>query len=482
VLFRSIALTTSGASIYSGDVTTSPGNLTGDGFIFNKDGLLIRKGTNQVSLDTTNGAITANAGNIADWVIAPSKIEKLDPTSGKYAGLSSTGLYKFWSGSTSAGGDTTQFAVDRTGRVFASNVQISGGGIDIGALPTNLSSGFHVTSAGLMYATGAEINGKITATSGSIQGNFQVVSGTFYTGTSPTDTSVLINDKGLASIGSSNVTLTAILNTPISSGNIPIGSQPSVGTLPNAISFFTQAALIGGWVVDSTKIKDRSEQFVLNSTDKNIIITGVIDVSTNFRVELGTGTNVFSAGTVVGTTFTPNVYITRGGILNANGAIISGTIRAQQGGFGTFSGDNVSVGWQIGSTGLTAAGAGRIAMGTTGRITMGNYEIYSDSSTGFRIFDGTGNVLSISDVTGTTDPGRLLLGQAAGSGVVARQVEVAKEAQISGSYQNGTTEDYRSGGLRNMYTITVNQFASYPNAFPAAASGAVLLVYDPTSP
>ena len=326
-----IALTTSGASIYSGDVTTAAGSLTGDGFIFNKDGILIRKGSNQVSLDTTNGAITANNGNIADWVIASSKIEKLDATSGKYAGLSSTGLYKFYSGSTSAGGDTTQFAVDRTGRVFASNVQISGGGIDIGAIPTNLTSGFHVTSAGLMYATGATINGAITATSGKITGNFQVESGTFYTGTSPTSTSVLINDKGLGSIDASNVTLTAILNTPISSGNVPIGSQPAVGTLPNAISFFTQAALIGGWVVNSTTIKDRSEQFVLDSTNKYIRVTGVIDVSTNFRVELGTGTNVFSAGTVVGATFTPNVYITRGGILNANGANLTGTLTTNNG-------------------------------------------------------------------------------------------------------------------------------------------------------
>jgi len=118
-------------------------------------------------------------------------------------------------------------------------------------------------------------------------------------------------------------------------------------------------------------------------------------------------------------------------------------------------------------------------MGNNGRITMGNYEIYSDSSQGFRIFDGTGNVLSISDVSGTTDPGRLLLGQAPGSGVVARQVEVAKEAQVSGSYQNGSTEDMRSGGLRNMYTITVSQYNS--SVFPAAASGAVLLVYDPGS-
>lgn len=468
-----VALTTTGASIYSGNVTTSPGNLTGDGFIFNRDGLLIRKGTNQVSLDTTNGAITANAGNIADWVIAPSKIEKLDPTSGKYAGLSSTGLYKFYSGSTSAGGDTTQFAVDRTGRVFASNVQISGGGIDIGAPPTNLASGFHVTSAGTMYATGAQINGYVEATSGKIIGNFQVESGTFYTGTSPTSTSVLINDKGLASIGASNVTLTAMLNTPISSGNIPIGSQPSVGTLPNAISFFTQAALIGGWVVDSTKIRDRSEQFVLDSTNKYIQITGVIDVSTNFRVELGTGTNVFSAG-VAGET--PSTSITRSGLLTANNATIRGTIKAQLGGFGYYSPTTEELvnGWSVtgdtNTAAITATGTALINLSSGGKIRVGSYDIQSEGSA-FSIKNTSSqqNILTTDTVANIS---RIYLGQE------GRQVEVAKNAEISGDY-SGSAQDYRSGGLRNMFTITVNQFASNPNAFPDATSGSVLLVYTP---
>lgn len=344
-----IALTTSGASIYNGDVTTSAGSLTGDGFIFNKDGLVIRKGTNQVSLDTTNGAITANAGNISDWVISASKIEKLDSTSGKYAGLSSTGLYKFWSGSTSAGGDATQFAVDRTGKLYASSAQISGGTLDVGPSSPN---GFHVDSSGNLTASNVNLQGTITAASGSITGNFQVVSGSFYTGTSPTSTSVIINNQGLASISATNESLTTILNTPISFGSIPLGTgstladpdDPTNGVGSSAanplrnpagtalpITFFTKAAMIGGWVVSDYTMTDRSRQFIIDSRNKRIQITGVIDVSTNFRVELGTGTNIFSAGTVVGSTFTPNVYITRGGILNANGANLTGTLTTSSG-------------------------------------------------------------------------------------------------------------------------------------------------------
>ena len=334
-----IALTTSGASIYSGDVTTSPGNLTGDGFIFNRDGLLIRKGTNQVSLDTTNGAITANAGNIADWVIAPSKIEKLDSTSGKYAGLSSTGLYKFWSGSASAGGDITQFAVDRTGKLYASSAQISGGTLDVGPAAPN---GFHVNTSGQLTASSVSLSGEIKATSGTIEGNFKVVSGSFYTGTDPQNTSVIINNQGLASIGTNNKSLTTILNTPITFGNIPMGdgTEPTGGTianpLPTAITFFTKAALIGGWVVNDTSIRDRSQQFILDSTNKRISITGVLDVSTNYRVRFGTDlegsgsgtTNIFEAGT---DGQIPNFYITRLGILNANGANLTGKLTTNNG-------------------------------------------------------------------------------------------------------------------------------------------------------
>ena len=65
-----VALTTSGASIYNGDVTTTPGSLTGDGFIFNKDGIVIKKGSNAITLDVTLGTITANSVNLTGKISA----------------------------------------------------------------------------------------------------------------------------------------------------------------------------------------------------------------------------------------------------------------------------------------------------------------------------------------------------------------------------------------------------------------------------
>ena len=79
----------------------------------------------------------------------------------------------------------------------------------------------------------------------------------------------------------------------------------------------------------------------------------------------------------------------------------------------------------------------------------------------------------------TEDPLRLFLGD------TTRQVEVAKSAQISG---NGTTlqfganttatNAYRSGGLRNMYTVSLGNASSA--IYPSAVKGDMLLIYDST--
>jgi len=362
-----VALTTSGASIYSGDVTTNPGNLTGDGFIFNSGGLLIRKGSNQVSLDTTNGGITANYGNIAGWDITSAKIEKLDSSSVKYAGISSTGFYKFWSGSTSAGGDATEFAVDRNGKLYASSAQISGGTLDVGP---SWPSGFHVDSSGNLKAAGAIINGEIQATSGEISGNFQVKStGSFYAGNGTTS-SVVINTNGLAALNSSGSGITEILTTPITSGTTPRGNSTG-GTLPVAINFFTKGALIGGWVISDSKITDRSEQFILDSTNNRLSIFGT-DSGTNYGIILSTGANFLEAGTrnISNEIPSPNVYITKTGILNAIGARISGTVV----GTNFYIGADETASNKILSNGVFSLGGG-ILTGTASSMTLNGGEI-----------------------------------------------------------------------------------------------------------
>jgi len=159
----------------------------------------------------------------------------------------------------------------------------------------------------------------------------------------------------------------------------------------------------------------------------------------------------------------------------AGNLTIKGQVQATSGYFGS-SGVN----WTIGNEGITASGNALIDMGNVGKIKMGSYQIWSESGSGFRVYDGSGNIISVSDVSGASDPGRLFLGQAAGTGVTERQTEVAKNAQVSGTasiYSEASSINaYRSGGLRNMYTVSDGNYQA-GSMYPDAGNGSVLLVY-----
>jgi hypothetical protein len=134
----------SGASIYSGTITgntstdssNTGGSLSGDGYILSSTGLIVRKTVNNivntVQLSTLDGSITANYGTIAGWTIDANSINK-----GNQVGF---------------------YAPDSPS---ATDVVIWSGG-------TRSSNKFNVTYGGKLTATEADINGKVTATSGFI--------------------------------------------------------------------------------------------------------------------------------------------------------------------------------------------------------------------------------------------------------------------------------------------------------------------------
>ena len=183
-----IAMGASGASIYQG--TLSSGNLASDGFLLNSSGLVIKKGSVQLRLDTSDGGIYAQYGQIAGWTIDSSKFER--GTAGTYTGISSSGTYAIWAGSpTSAGSSTAKFSVTPAGEVIAGDITITGGSLTVGASSI-------AASTGKLISTDAEITGKITANSGSITGNLDIA-GTFYIGASATSGDrILINSGGIA--------------------------------------------------------------------------------------------------------------------------------------------------------------------------------------------------------------------------------------------------------------------------------------------
>ncbi len=228
-----IAMGVSGASIYQG--TLSSGNLASDGFLLNSSGLVIKKGSVQLRLDTSDGGIYAQYGQIAGWTIDSSKFER--GSTGTYTGISSSGTYAIWAGSpTSAGSSTAKFSVTPAGAVTASDITITGGSLNVGA--TSIAA-----STGKLIATDAEITGKILANSGTITGNLDIT-GTFYIGASATSGDrILINSGGIAAYAN-GVTAPRFELAKDGSGKI------------------------GGWTINATSLS--SSGLVLDSSDQTI--------------------------------------------------------------------------------------------------------------------------------------------------------------------------------------------------------------------
>ena len=135
-----------------------------------------------------------------------------------------------------------------------------------------------------------------------------------------------------------------------------------------------------------------------------------------------------------------------------NGSVldVKGTITATSGSF----------------TGSITAESGSI----TGDMTVGNVIIKPSGNDGGFLIEDSGGADILYAATGG---GRLLLGNATEG--VGRQVEVARSAQVAGSAAAN------SGGLRNMYTITTEQFNLNTSVYlnDRTANGDVLLVWTP---
>jgi hypothetical protein len=147
-----ILLSSTNASIYNGTINAA-GNLTGNGFALNATGLKVASGSNSVTLDATNGQITANAGTIGGWSLTDSLLNQNN------ARLSSTGYielggantdniirldandatYRMWIGRNSSA--TAPFRVTKEGKVYATDAVIAGT-INVG---TALSDGTSLT-------------------------------------------------------------------------------------------------------------------------------------------------------------------------------------------------------------------------------------------------------------------------------------------------------------------------------------------------
>lgn len=308
-----IELSTIGASIFNGDVTTVPDTLTGDGFILNKDGLFARKSTATAQL-TIDGGLVTDYGSIANWKITTNKLEnQLSGISDKYVGLSSdtAASYAIWAGANAPGNlnGEAKFSVTPAGAVQASNITISGGSL-------NINNVFKVSTAGVLEATGAIINGQITATSGSFAGNvFIGTSGSIYSGTVVPGTPPTLTGQGF------------ILNR----NGLRFNSDtiPGITTIDGTTGLFiTQSAQIGGWNVNSSQITKSGTYgtVTLDSTLAAIILSATTGANAGIGAATANSSQVFWAG-VGKDNANNNFSVTASGKLTAIDAEIKGTLR-----------------------------------------------------------------------------------------------------------------------------------------------------------
>ena len=403
-----------------------------------------------------------------------------------YTGISSNGTYSFWAGAESSlnTDGLAKFSVKPTGEVVASKITINGDGTG-GDLIRAGGSAFIVTQAGAITARSAIIKGTIEVDGQSyFDANVNIRNGYLIAGANGPGVgpNMQIAADGLKAINSDEVATTKIY-----SGST--GSVTFFDTVSNAsktvsgITLWSQKALFGptessGWLIDSGLIQ--ANNITLNSTAKTITIRAESDANAGILLSATSSTGIALAVGNVGSPSTANFRVTSAGDMFARNAIIQGTVRANDGGFGTVVNDAITVGWTVGAAGLTAQGSGRINLSSGGAITVGDYSITS-SGTNFVITQVSNglNLMKTESLSGVTeDPLRLFLGD------TTRQVEVAKSAQVSGAGTNlqfgsdtTTNNAYRSGGLRNMYTVATGAAGSA--IYPSAVKGDILLVYNP---
>ena len=314
-----VKISTNG-SILAGDSATSGGRA-----LLNKTGLYVyntgSSPTTQIIANATDGSptlITTNA-KIADWMIYSSKIENtLHAGTTKYTGLSPSGTYAFWAGSTTAGGDSSaKFSVTPEGAVIARNISVYGGTLSVGA-------NFDVTSSGVLTATSANITGTINAQSGVFKGTVDVGDATETAGVLR-----VVSGTGTILIGK-NALINGTTTAAITASS---GSTTNFYVRASDGYMFSQSGKIGGWDIGTSKLSG-----------------GGGASSVGLQIDATAGGYAFWAGAGTPDANTP-FSVTNTGVLRATGATISGAITVTSGKIG-----NQTSGWNINGNTLESYG------------------------------------------------------------------------------------------------------------------------------
>ncbi len=327
-----ILLSSTNASIYNGTINAA-GNLTGNGFALNATGLKVASGSNSVTIDASNGQITANAGTIGGWSLTDSLLNQNN------ARLSSTGYIEL-------GGANT----DNIIRLDANDASYR---LWIGR-NSSATAPFKVSKEGVLTASGAIITGN-SSFSGTLTVGAQLSDGTTID-TVKTKAYQGVSDAAAAAATASSASSTAATanSTANSAYNKAVAAQNDATAAATAAQAAADAAALKMSASDINTVLDANTTVINGSR----VTTGTIDVA---RLNI-TGGNT------------------------TNGFAVDGTgIRAYTGGVQSL---NISSGGSISLTGSVYAATGKV-----GGFTLSNGDLTADFSVAPRIqFGGKINI------------------------------------------------------------------------------------------
>ena len=318
--------------------------------------------TNTVTISSTDGTITAKAGSIGGWTLADNAFYK--PLAGLYA--PSTPLntdIAFWAGSSLANRATADFRVQYDGKVSAGAITISGGSL-------NINNVFKVSTAGVLEATGAIINGALTVTSPSeIQSNLTITSGGEIKVGTATDY-VKIGSTGLLGVGGGSV------KTQLTTG----------GYLESKFG------KIGGWNISDTSISTGVVNFNASGTGNiiSVLKNGVTTFAVNQAgdVEIRGVVTILDGSGNVDNFLKPSDVGPSGATVISGGRITTGVMSGDRITGGTITGTSIS-GGTFSLTGTQILNGSAVANSNYNYWTSGEFRA-GRSTTYLRVYTGTG--------------------------------------------------------------------------------------------
>lgn len=431
-----------GINLPTATLTTQAGSIIDmtSGYILNSSNLAF----NNTRLTSDNGGqLITTSAQIGGWSVGTNTIQN-SGSAGSYVGLNSisAGPYSIWAGAQSSGGDISNFAVTPSGTVYARNLRLAGGTLDVGGnsyatlvgqnaigttisvgslgtSPNNIQAGWYVVGEsipqGTTVSTATTATG-VAITAASYNSTTGVVAFTATNATGAALAGQVVTIAAPSSTGYNTVGVVLASPAPTATGfSVSYASNPGTFVATSATFTFQTVVLSA-----STTALVSGQVYFVSSTGAHISNTGVLtaqgaNISGNLSV---TGSSTFGgnisvstagsiySGTLVGSGNTGTV--STGFILNSNGAYFSnaGTSTTTLTASGLVTNSATIGQWTVNSTGIHHVGSnntsGNIDINSAGNISVSatNVASYSAGINGAYVASGAALIDNVS--TGVT--------------------------------------------------------------------------------